>query len=137
MPNWCSNNLMIRGSEEDLVAFIAAVAGSDDRGDPCALDFARHAPVPYIDDDDEAIDAQIAAWGTKWRLAQEDITMIDGSPEEEALNYAFYSASEPPRAWLRAVAQQHPDLEFDLTYQEPNMRLAGVLVGAGGQVDER
>lgn len=47
MPNWCENELTIRGSS-GVLACLEAIRGEPDEDGPCHLDFRKIVPMPEI-----------------------------------------------------------------------------------------
>ena len=51
MPNWCENNLTVRGPEEEIKRFLEGTKGTDEEGEPTYDIVNSWFPVPAILDD--------------------------------------------------------------------------------------
>jgi hypothetical protein len=88
------------------------------------ISFVSHVPLgeqPGAWDYDLAVQR----WGTKWDACFffDDLPIVLALPDEFFVE--FVTAWGPPLAWLKAVSEAHPELEFRLGFDEPDMRLAG------------
>jgi hypothetical protein len=120
MPNWCFNELVVSGAQDELTAFAARARAIID-GEEVALSLHALVPEPDTLDDSEAADWRHREWGTVRELTMDDL------PDEAIglFSYSFSTAWAPPVRWLRHVAPEFPELEFSLVYVEPNMGFAG------------
>ncbi len=141
MPNWCSNHITVRGTNQ---AEIQRLAKAFSEGELC------HAVIPTPQDltdtisgsfgDDEKqkeleaktkaniekygygnwYDFQVAKWGTKWDVSCDSVEI-----SEDGLEFSgtFESAWSPPMG----VAQELVDQGFEVTlfYYEPGMGYCG------------
>lgn len=159
MPNWCQNELVVRGPAETVAAFKDAAAGPESK-----LDFQKLRPMPESEDQqkeeskggpiemiDSALrDAQkgdnsyespgwyhwrVANWGTKWNVG-EVVDVVEKSPTE--VSYRFDTAWTPPEPLVRFLAEKFNALSFELKYVERGAGFAGHLVlEAGAEISHQ
>lgn len=75
----------------------------------------------------------VSHWGCKWDVFGQ---VRDERLSADRFEYEFETAWSPPIAWLKKVAEDWPDLRFDLVYYEPGLEFAGRLCFEGGKVSE-
>jgi len=137
MPNWCTNNLIVEGKEQDVKKFV-----EDVKVEKSPLSFAKLVPVPdeiprhpspqYLSD--EELNWRISNWGTKWDVntyeddedMQFDLNEISNGIFEAV--YTFDTAWTPCNKWLREVAPMYPNLKFVLEYTEEGMGIADIEI---------
>ena len=139
MPNWCSNNLIVKGPKKDLDAFKATLNTKKD-GEDVPFSFAQTHPAPP-----EVIQGEIAFgetrpnwytwnsdnWGTKWDACE---VRLKVTPLR--VNVWFDTAWAPPLAWLKNVSAKFPNLTFTLAYNECGMSFYGVAEATGGVLED-
>lgn len=109
MPNWCVNKLTVTNSTPKLEAFLK------EHG----LSFEAIVKPNRPENDENnfgTIDAQVAAWGTKWDLADDQ----QKEAAECLLDYgecSFDTAWSPPSEAIR-VLSEITDASFELTFYE-------------------
>ena len=116
MPNWCNNNLVIRGSASALKQLHDDVTSSKEF-------FEKVIPMPE-DQKDNWYNWCVENWGTKWDVEPEYISLSEPDEHNQVtLTMCFDSAWAPPLP----VAERLTDMGFDveLTYHEPGMCYAG------------
>ena len=149
MPNWCSNHLFIRGTNDELNAIRTLLEGKDE-----VLDFEKVKPTPLDDGivdvkelSDEDFDwtskdskkpdktlfpgwyeFRIAEWGTKWNAS--DPVLED--QEADRLVYTFDTAWSPPSPIVLKLSELFPEAEFALSYFEPGCGFAGTYSACNG-----
>jgi hypothetical protein len=173
MPNYCMNDLLVRGKAEDLHKFTnafrgypALFKGADEKRykekcqKPMECFNALH-PVPKdviergfdsglrIEPSDyllirigekeppEELDGYHWCkfnWGSKADVYGEvQVSGLDlleeAEPGEDGIEiaYAFDTEWVPPVEWLLKVAEDFPELEFELLYYEPGIAFAGQM----------
>jgi hypothetical protein len=148
MPNWCSNRLIITGTEHALESFFSKA--NTDNGP-----FSMHAFVPRPDElsdtsspskdtaerrqelrdkygTDNWYDWSIENWGTKWDIdAVVDLNAAEGEAE-----VTFDSAWGPPVVFVDRLAAMFPALHFVLEYAEGGMGFGGRRVYFKGSLTE-
>ena len=141
MPNWCMNQLTVKGTKSKLAAFRkkAKTAESD-------FSFEPFLPMPkelgnsvanFKENPEMVIKYGFSSWyqrncnvlGTKWDVKGE-LDCIDSTQ----LGYTFDSAWSPPIAGVIRLSEKFLDLEFTLTFDEPGMDFAGEVVIKGGEI---
>jgi len=148
MPNWSQNVLTVTGPSAELREFKHAVRAAEpdsETGRRAVLDFSRHLPMPpglLADNGDLAAGRlpdwyawRLEHWGTKWNAIW---PTLRGTLRSGELRYRFQTAWTPPVEWLQFVAAAHPDLAFELQYEEERNQFRGVLrFEAGRLVEDR
>jgi hypothetical protein len=89
--------------------------------------FARMAPLPpQADPNDESatVTQQLAAWGTKWDLDEEESKSVAENLLDSGVAY-FATAWSPPLSAIEALSQKFSDDTFLLEYCELGMMFAG------------
>lgn len=158
MPNWCSNSLSVKGQQEKLQAFIKACSGKTPR-------YKKHNFIAEDDVLNEHVDLgyeevqereftfnalfpvpeevceqgyskagynwQIDNWGTKWDACEPYIEMRDTE-----LLIGFETAWSPAEHWVQKVSELYPDLEFEITFDEPGCMYAGINKYKAGEQTE-
>jgi hypothetical protein len=140
MPNWCSNSIVIRGSNQQEIAEIANAMRDGKFCDsviPVHPDLTRDGASTSGGPNAEVYD-QIRAenrerhgyeswydfctsrWGTKWEVDCQDVQV-----EEDGLKVSCYfdSAWAPPLGVAEALVER--GLEVTLYYYEPGMGFVG------------
>ena len=141
MPNYCSNTLIIKGDQKQLLNFFCK---NEDIEHKQELDFSKSVPRPkdcFMGDlgteeraehgSNNWYDVQIKIWGTKWNCS--DVTM---TRDENTLTYTFLTAWSPPKEWLITTAEIFDELIFELKYEEPGCDYYGTLCIEYGGITE-
>ena len=148
MPNWCSNNLIVKGPKKDLDAFKATLnTKKDEKGEVVPFSFAQTVPPPANlfrgdlgDKEQKECEAkgiptwyewQSANWGTKWDACEARVKST-----KLRVNVWFATAWAPPLAWLKNVSAKFPNLTFTLAYNECGMSFYGVAEATGGVLED-
>lgn len=156
MPNWCFNELTVRGDADKVAKFKKKVQTKDSK-----LSFNKTVQMPvelrdttsgYLGDEVEQkkleqkqadnikkygyptwYEWSIANWGTKWDACEVELYGEDS----DCLEYSFETAWSPPVAWLEETAKQYPELEFRMKYEEEGMDYFGVAKAYEGVTEDR
>jgi hypothetical protein len=140
MPNWCSNHITIRGTNQQEIAGIAEAMRE---GNFCASiiptpeDLLRDGSSTHGGENAELYDEirrenmakhgygnwydfQVARWGTKWDVDCQDVQVED---DGLAVSTYFDSAWSPPMG----IAEELMNRGFEVTlhYYEPGMGFVG------------
>lgn len=139
MPNWCSNEIHIHGSEDDIKAFKKLV-----ESDTTKLDFNQIIPMPKELEDtkspcnpeDEEVKKLIkkygygdwykwrnANWGVKWNTHEVE-PEVDNAEE---LAYFIDTPWSPPSNICQELRNKFPELEISWFYREDGMKMSGYL----------
>lgn len=146
MPNWCYNEMIVRGSKEVLDAVMGKVHNSQRDEFPC-FDFGKVAPYPEkykkLDDESNTYDGFngvirdengeaighmtesgyewcIRNWGTKWNACEPSLDVYD-----EYIVYSFNTAWSPSTPVTIALSEMFPDATFIHCYEEEGMDFSG------------
>ena len=141
MPNWCNNNIIIKGPKNKLKDLESAAREGT---------FCNHLmPMPKVLEDTEAngskrpkirkltgandwYDWRVANWGTKWdidaydgsiKTSQELLGKDNGNAE---LSFGFDSAWAPPLNAIADYLEKNEDVSMKLWYYEPGCDFGGV-----------
>jgi hypothetical protein len=140
MPNWCSNHITIRGTNQRE---ISAIAEAMREGNFCASiiptpeDLQREGSSTHGGENAELYDRiraenlekhgysnwydfQVARWGTKWDVECQDVQV-----EDDGLTVSTYfdSAWSPPMGIVEELTDR--GLQVTLHYYEPGMGFVG------------
>src|SRR5213078_4886460 len=61
-------------------------------------------------------------------------TSLGWVPTDGGLQLKFHTAWQPPHVWLKAVAEQEPELRFVLRFAEPGGEFAGEIRAHGAEL---
>lgn len=152
MPNWCDNQLFIKGEKAELDNFIQQIKNSPEqtqkRGQeldilqnlyPCPQELIETVSGFLSGDEQIALEQKQSEnlakyghkdwydwcnsnWGTKW--GDSDTFLEFFVDDKIALN--FQSAWSPPINGIAHIATMFPALEFTLSYNEGGMGFYGV-----------
>ena len=141
MPNWCNNNIIIKGPKNKLKDLESAAREGT---------FCNHLlPMPKVLEGTEAngskrpkirkltgandwYDWRVANWGTKWdidaydgsiKTSQELLGKDNGNAE---LSFGFDSAWAPPLNAIADYLEKNEDVSMKLWYYEPGCDFGGV-----------
>lgn len=141
MPNWCSNHITVRGTNQADIQRLAKALGEGKFCDaviPCPEDLQITAGFMGKDTPEQLelerreaenikkygyknwYDFQVANWGTKW-----DVECSDVEVDDDGLGFSggFESAWSPPIQIAEALVEQ--GYEVTLYYYEPGMGFCG------------
>lgn len=141
MPNWCSNHITVRGTNQaeiDRLATAFATGGFCNAVIPCPPELTDTVAGSFGDTAEQAAleaktaaniekygygnwyDFQVANWGTKWDVEGDAIER-----DEDGLGFSgsFESAWAPPIRIAEALVEQ--GFEVTLYYYEPGMAFVG------------
>mgnify|MGYP000459042018 FL=1 len=147
MPNWCSNEVQIDGTKEDIAKF-KEECFTDHKGES-VLDFSKILPEPDYDKPkkdgthNDGVQTELHSvmpdwwtwrndnWGTKWNLVPTHdgdltayLTVEDG---EDVIQLEFDTAWSPPNGIYEAITEKYQDLSINWFYREDGVQMAGWL----------
>jgi len=160
MPNWCQNNLYIKGSPENLRDFVAKVTNTPEKENGRKYDILQNLlPIPQeltdtvsgwsADEDVQTerekqyeankakygykdwYDWQYANWGTKW--GDHETFLADEGFAHGQIEFAFDTAWGPPIEGIAKISVLFPELSFGLAYVEQGMDFFGVTTFIDGE----
>jgi len=137
MPNWCSNEFSIVGSETDAREFMrkhltpttdedTGLPRTDDRHE---MDFNQFIPEPSDLGEGGWYNWRIENWGTKWQPAFLVANRLKG-----IITIQCETAWSPPRPIAEAISKMYPLMVVRLQYFEEGMDYWGVCVFQGGEM---
>jgi hypothetical protein len=166
MPNWCSNNLVIRGDKTQITDLISRVTKTDDNGNvyydilgsllPTPIELIETMAGGYGRNEDgtkkpEQIEleakeqANIEKFGNKnwydWNIANWGTKWSDSDTHivgqyEDMVEFAFESAWAPPETGIAKISELFPELSFVVTYTEEGMDFYGATAFSNGETSE-
>ena len=116
MPNWASNELIVKGDNDKLTEFREAFTS-----------FSAIVPLDGEWEYDKAVDT----WGTKWDIDERNIFYTPGDEED---TYHFNTAWSPPEAFVGSASEKYPELEFILKTYDIGCYYANKLRVKNGKV---
>jgi hypothetical protein len=146
MPNWCTNDVRIDGSEEDIEKF-KQECFTEFKGD-AVLDFNKVLPEPDYDKPkkdgthNDGTQVRLSSempswwhwrndnWGTKWSLVPHpdgDLISYEADMGEDYISLNFHTAWSPPNGIYEAIVERYPDLSINWFYREDGVQIAGWL----------
>lgn len=163
MPNWVANRISITGSDAELDRFVEQAGrepatftahakfydSGEEKGewrDPIsfanficppqeALDSGEYWATHGFSKGEESgntpnnwYNFNIREWDTKWDACHPEVERTD-----EGVAVAFETAWSPPEPIFRAMAEQFPELEFDIWWEE-EQGFGAELLGTGGEL---
>ena len=161
MPNWCENELYIKGSKDELKKFVEHA-----KGEKKIIDFNKFIQYPkrFAKMDEKAMEWDekhpkdswanrpkdgynsggyewcIKNWGTKWNACHLDA--YDPNPEdlgykdEGELLFKFDTAWSPPIPVIKKMGKEFPNLKLTLLYFETGCAFNGILRIENGKITE-
>ena len=135
MPNWVYNKLTVAGANHVLDFFKKQAAEQvrpHQDSDFSFMNFVRplHTEMAWYNDTGW-YEWNINNWGCKWDAGRVEI--LENSPRR--ITYYFETAWAPPELALKAMAEQYPELEFFLHYEE-EQGWGGELVAKNSNVKQ-
>ena len=147
MPNWCSNEVTIEGTKEDMAKFVDECF-TDFKGTP-VLDFAKVVPEPDYNKPqkdgthNKGVQKELhdvmpdwwnwrnLHWGTKWNLLPSPEVNLTGyelvGQTDSFIELDFDTAWSPPSGIYDAIYEKYPSLDINWFYREDGCQLAGWL----------
>lgn len=158
MPNWCHQQLLIRGDEDQIKALFAAAARPDSEPDESPFDLNKLVPldpragkeIKHTNPDtgqevilrcfsDLATDGfdgfahAIETWGSKWGANNVEGKITDPSTAK----MWFDSAWSPVDKMIETISSRYPKLLFVLSYtEEANFFCGYQMFNAGSMIKE-
>lgn len=152
MPNYCDNNLRVKGKSLDIAEFVRDCISLDIKQYPYSneiyedkfLDFNRIVPEPENNENHNWYSWRLENWGTKWEVCETHsfrIEPVDKNNEENReieLTILFSTAWTPANKIYEALMKKYKDtsLEFEIEYYEGGCAFAGHTHFSNGQITE-
>lgn len=136
MPNWCSNSLVVTGKASDVDKWKGRHVKNNELQFDVAVPITTFGPWDAYD-----------MWGTR-AVSDEEFAVRVGVGGNIELIVSFETAWQPPqnisrdnppqllRGWLRSCAEQHPELDFELSFTEQNEGFIGEFVFKRGILEK-
>ena len=166
MPNWCSNNLVIRGDKTQIADLIGRVTKTDDNGNvyydilgsllPTPIELVETMSGGYGRNEDgtkkpEQIELEakyqsnIEKFGHQnwydWNISNWGTKWGDSdthivSQYDDMVEFAFESAWSPPETGIAKISELFPELSFVVSYTEEGMDFYGATAFRNGETSE-
>ena len=127
MPNWCNNELIIKGSPKELSKLIKQVeiTNSEETSTHPKTQFSCQKVMPRpASQDNDWYSWNINHWGSKWDL--DSVSLDESKIEERIIRYSFQTAWSPVVEVILALAGQFKKLSFQYNYYESGMDFWGI-----------
>lgn len=132
MPNFCENNLRVRGDKKQLKEFV-----KNTQTKKAIFTFEKLVPTPksYLKKGDGRwYKWRVLNWGTKWDAYPDSISRDE---DEDRFDISFDTAWSPPIEWLVKVSRKFKKLIFLIHYVEPMMGFEGVAKIINGKLEDK
>lgn len=128
MPNWCENEIEIKGKKESIIELVKFIKSKE-----CDFDFEKVVPFPegVKPDSEEGYKFRMANWGTKWKLEGASVYTEEESQGEVA-KIDFETAWGPSLGITLALSRKFPSLSFTHRFAESGEDFSGCSVFSGG-----
>lgn len=130
MPNWCSNEMNIKGKKEDLDLLLEK-ANNEEENNPLSLD--KLFPTENTGKEDGWYEWRLANWGTKWDLSDVELERLS----DDEISVRFSTAWSPPLEAFVKISKDYPEIEFSVFYSEPGADFCGKAEISNGSVDDK
>ena len=151
MPNWCDNNVMIKGPTEEINKikdFLVEQGNvfSFERILPCPAAL-RNAPAPNRNEQSvefnkkkygaaDWYDWSVNNWGTKWNSSDTVMHTELEDKEEKQIGYSFQTAWAPPLPLYDKLAEMFPNTNIFVNFDESGCDFAGWRLYVNGKVEK-
>lgn len=123
MPNWVTNELVLKGPGDMLETAQAMLGDADaEEEDQRLLDFSRLIAEPDDLPWSEGDDWRTEHWGSKWNASS---VSLAESPITGLVRYTFETAWTPAIPLLAIIATKFPALSIDFAFIETSELVAG------------
>jgi hypothetical protein len=145
VPDWCFNNLRLRGDADQLEEVREAVAGTEsafdfERVDPTPPELAGRRPNPRTvalaamcgaAEAEDPYAWRAAHWGCIRPAERESVHLEDTEPG--VLAYRLSTPWSAPDGIAATLAARFPALRVELSFLQPARGFAGVVAFEGGE----
>jgi hypothetical protein len=139
MPNWCDNNVMIKGGKEEIAAIREKINKDNN---PFSFDAIKPMPTALrnvsaparSNEDPQKVEFNVKKygaadwyewangnWGTKWDSSEASLHVNS----DELLHYSFSTAWAPPFPVYEALSEQFPNTNIFINYDETGGDFSG------------
>lgn len=132
MPNFCENNLRVRGDQKEIREF-----SEKTKTKKLSFTFEKLVPTPASflkDGSDKWYNWRIKNWGTKWDV---DTDSVSRDEDEDFIEVSFDTAWAPPLEWLVKVSKKFKKLLFRIHYREDGAGFEGVAKVTKGKLEDK
>jgi hypothetical protein len=160
MPNWCDGEVDIYGTSQDLKAILAQAGRGTYKVEtdwdkeaqkyknvsehPNVFSFENFHPTPpELLEGEGWYNWRIANWGTKWDLAQGELSFTEIVPNDDPakpfdwrIGLGFQTAWSPALDLFEKISEQYPEVYIEYRYIEEGMSFFGITTFEGGSAEE-
>lgn len=129
MPDWCENNLQIKGNQSDIDKFFEDTFGTLQKAidliekEECEFPFESILPFPDDIYGKELIQWCVNNWGCK--LGNR---MIEISKQSNKVNITILTAWSSPMVFFKTIRKKYPKLTFQMDFSEPGAGYFGGMI---------
>ena len=133
MPNWCSNELLIKGNPKELAKLIKKVqiTKAEETENHSESLFSCHRVIPRPVDEVDWYNWNVNNWGSKWDLC--DVT-LNGEIGDKEVIYQFESAWSPVVSVIETLAKEFEKLSFTYSFYETGSDYWGEIEYKKGEI---
>lgn len=127
MPNWCGNDLVIKGTDRTLRIIYDIIYANN-------FLFGPFVPIKG-----DMVEECVKKWGTKWDIHKDDFSVftdVDSNGRFVSIELVFNSAWSPPLEFVVALAKRYSSCSFSLIYGEPGGDFAGIFEIIGDTITD-
>jgi len=124
MPNWCKNDVIVSGDEEDVTKFKNLMT-NDGQDFEEGFSFNKIVPQPdnILLDSLKVYDWNIENWDTKWDASSVSVYF----DEEDYMEFSFLTAWSPPINVINKLKEMFPNLNVSGGYIGEGWEFAGTF----------
>ena len=124
MPNWCKNDVIVSGDEEDVTKFKNLMT-NDGKDFEKGFSFNKIVPQPdnILLDSLKVYDWNIENWDTKWDASSVSVYF----DEEDYMEFSFLTAWSPPINVINKLKEMFPTLNVYGGYIGEGWEFAGTF----------
>lgn len=146
MPNWCANDLTIKGKPKMLNKLLKTIETTasevSEARDTTMFDFNKIIPRPESENDNW-YNWNTSNWGTKWNACDVGFitdgdwseTYDESSWESGELIIQFNTAWSPPVPVIEALSKQFPSVKITHKFTEEGMGFYGTYIYRKGMIE--
>lgn len=134
MPNWCYNDIELKGAPKMLDKLLRQIKNTNADEDS-AFDFDKVIPIPKGVDWYEWC---ISNWGTKWNAS--DVSFngqdeLDDEWESGEVQMQFSTAWSPPIPVMQELSKQNPKVKITHKFTEEGNSFYGTYIYRKGEIE--
>lgn len=136
MPNWCDNDMQVKGPAQDIADIVAKMEESSRVHPDGRENLAIGLLETFVPIGEWDYDKAVKAWGTKWDVETYIPDIVEAEDGESLIGINFQSAWSPPCEALLQWSNSYPSCQFRIAYSEHGCCFWGVDIMQDGQVTD-